>query len=53
MIKTEGGSIEVYINVDKGNITEFKFYGDFFNVKDKEDIEQALIGCRHNTDDIR
>lgn len=53
MIKTEGGSIEVYINVDKGNITEFKFYGDFFNVKDKEDIEQALIGCRHNTDAIR
>lgn len=53
MIKTEGGSIEVYINVDKGNITEFKFYGDFFNVKDKEDIEQALIGCRHNTEAIR
>lgn len=53
MIKTEGGSIEVYINVDKGNITEFKFYGDFFNVKDKEDIEQVLIGCRHNTEAIR
>ncbi len=53
MIKSEGGNIEFYINVEKGNITEFKFYGDFFNVKDKEEIELALTGCRHNTDAIR
>ena len=53
MIKSEGGNIEFYINVEKGTITEFKFYGDFFNVQDKEEIEQALTGCRHNTDAIR
>lgn len=53
MVKTEGGNIEIYIYVEKGVIGEFKFYGDFFNVKDKEEIEQALIGCKHETDSIR
>lgn len=51
-IKTEGGQIEVYIYVEKGIIQEFKFYGDFFNVKDKEEIEQALIGKKHENDSI-
>src|SRR5690606_27677974 len=50
--KTDAGQIDVYILVDKGIIQEFKFYGDFFNVKDKEEIEQVLIGKRHNPDDI-
>lgn len=52
-IRTEGGSIEIYILVEKGMIMDFKFYGDFFNVKDKEEIEQALIGKRHNHEDIK
>lgn len=53
MVKTDGGNIEIFIYVEKGVIGEFKFYGDFFNVKDKEEIEQALIGCKHETDSIR
>lgn len=52
MVKSEGGNIEVLINVEKGIITEFKFYGDFFNVKDKEEIESALIGKRHEYNDL-
>ncbi len=52
MIKSEGGNIEVWINVEKGIITEFKFYGDFFNIKDKEDIENAIIGTRHSHSEL-
>lgn len=52
MIKSEGGNIEVWINVEKGIITEFKFYGDFFNIKDKEDIENAIIGTRHSYSEL-
>jgi len=48
MIKSEGGNIEIYMYVEKGIITDFKFYGDFFNINDKEDIEKAIIGKRHS-----
>lgn len=51
-IKTEGGNIEIYIFVEKGLISEFKFHGDFFNIKDKEDIEKALTGKRHSYDEL-
>lgn len=53
MIKTEGGNIEIYIYVEKGIITDFKFYGDFFNINDKEDIEKAIIGKRHSYIEIQ
>lgn len=52
MIRTEGGSIEIYIMVEKGVMTEVKFYGDFFNIKDKEEIENALLNQRHHYADI-
>lgn len=52
MIRTEGGSIETYLYVEKGIIEDCKFYGDFFNVKDKEEIENALLKCRHHRQDI-
>lgn len=52
MSKTEGGNIEVMFYVEKGIITEFKFYGDFFNVRDKEEIEKAMIGKRHELNDL-
>ncbi len=52
MIRTEGGSIEIYLFVEKGIIEEARFYGDFFNIEDKEEIEQSLLGCKHFKDDI-
>jgi lipoate-protein ligase A len=52
LIKTEGGHIEIYLNVVKGLIEEAKFHGDFFNINDKEEIEKALIGCKHFRADI-
>ena len=48
MIKTEGGNIEIYMNVEKGIIENIKFHGDFFNVKDVEELEGLLLGARHS-----
>jgi lipoate-protein ligase A len=48
MIKTEGGNIEIYMNVEKGIIENIKFHGDFFNVKEVEELEGLLLGSRHN-----
>ncbi len=52
LIKTEGGSIEIHLQVEKGKIEKAKFYGDFFNVKDVEDIENSLVNCKHEKEAI-
>ena len=51
--RTAGGTLELNLNVDKGIIKEAKFYGDFFSVKDVNDIEQALINCKHDPNEVR
>lgn len=51
-VKTEGGNIEICILVEKGIITDIKFYGDFFNVLDKEEVEKQLIGKRHEYNEL-
>jgi lipoate-protein ligase A len=53
LIKTEGGNIEIYMNVEKGIITSIKFHGDFFNVKDVEELEAALMGSKHTPVEIK
>lgn len=52
MIRTEGGSIEVYLQVEKGIIAEARFHGDFFNIEDISEIETALKSCKHHHADI-
>ena len=52
MIKTEGGNIEIYMNVEKGIIENIKFHGDFFNVKDVEELEGLLLGSRHSVAEL-
>ncbi len=52
MIKTEGGNIEIYMNVEKGMIENIKFHGDFFNVKEVEELETLLLGSRHSIADL-
>lgn len=51
--RTNGGSIELKMYVDKGIIEKVKFYGDFFNKLDIADIEKSLIGTPHKEDEIR
>lgn len=46
-IKTEGGILEMNLDVEKGEIKKVKIFGDFFNVKDILDIETALENVLH------
>jgi lipoate-protein ligase A len=52
-IKTEGGHIEINMDVNKGIIKNVKIHGDFFNTKDVADIEQILIGTPHDYEQIK
>lgn len=47
-IRTEGGSIELILDIKQGKIEDIKFYGDFFSTKNIEDIENKLKGIPHN-----
>ncbi|HRZ43180.1 MAG TPA: lipoate--protein ligase [Bacteroidales bacterium] len=51
--KTEGGFIEVAMQVDKGIIAAVKFSGDFFNKSDVSEFEQMLTGRKHDQEQIR
>lgn len=42
--KFAGGSIDVQINVDQGNIQEINFKGDFLGVRDWREIKDQFIG---------
>ncbi len=46
-IKTEGGHIEVNLDVNKGIIQKAKIFGDFFNTKDVGEVEELLINTPH------
>jgi lipoate-protein ligase A len=52
-IKTEGGHIEINMNVNKGIIKNAKIFGDFFNTKDVAEIEELLKGTPHNHEEIK
>lgn len=48
-----GGTLQVRLNVVKGIIETCKIYGDFFGVKNVEDIELRLQGVRYESKVIR
>ncbi len=52
-VKTNGGKLEVTLEVVNGMIETAKFYGDYFNKLDPCDIEQALTGTVHAESNIR
>lgn len=45
--KFNSGNLETYLTVTNGIIEQFKLYGDFFGKCDISDIEQAVLGLRH------
>lgn len=47
------GEIDLRIFVEKGLITEFKIYGDFFSKVPIDDLENRMIGVRYEAADIR
>lgn len=46
------GEIDLRIFVEKGHITEFKIFGDFFGKEPVRKLEQLLIGARYEHQDI-
>ncbi|MAC94937.1 MAG: lipoate--protein ligase [Flavobacteriales bacterium] len=52
-VRTEGGTLEMNLEVKKGMIKEAKIYGDFFGSKPIEEFEKMLTNCKHDKDEIR
>ncbi len=51
--KSEGGFVEIHMNVKKGIITEVKIYGDFFNKHEIGTVENLLQDTPHTEEAIR
>ncbi len=51
-VKTDGGHVEVHLNVDKGVITELEIFGDFFVNRDLDEVKQALVGVEHREEAV-
>ena len=52
-IKVPAGFIEVHLDVVKGTIDKAKIFGDFFAAKPIEELEDLLIGRRHDEEELR
>lgn len=52
-IKVPAGFIEVHLNVVKGNIDKAKIFGDFFAAKPIEELEEKLLGQKHEDAEIK
>ncbi len=48
-----GGKLMVQSFVEKGNITQINFYGDFFAKEGLSDLEKKLAGCLYKEDEIK
>lgn len=52
-VRTKGGTLEMNLEVKKGEIKAVKIYGDFFGSKDISEVEKLLIGVKHEEKAIR
>lgn len=49
----KGGGLEVRIDVEKGNVADIVFYGDFLAVQSMETVTALLKGCPFRENDFR
>jgi len=52
-IRTACGTIEFFLQVEKGKIASIKIYGDFFPMQDPAELESELTGLTHNEDILK
>lgn len=52
-IKVPAGFIEVHLDVVKGTIEKAKIFGDFFAPKPIEELEDLLLGHKHEEEELR
>ena len=50
--RTEGGVLEIHLDVRHGRIEQARIFGDFFNARPVAELEALLAGCRHERDDL-
>ncbi|VDC43551.1 Lipoate-protein ligase LplJ [Streptococcus canis] len=51
-VRYPAGKISTFANVENSIIKNLKIYGDFFGIKDVQDIEHLLIGCKYEYSDV-
>ncbi|MCK1255967.1 lipoate--protein ligase [Streptococcus uberis] len=51
-VRYPAGKINTFANVEKSTIKNIKIYGDFFGIKDVQDIEELLVGTRYENKDV-
>ena len=51
-IKTEAGLLEINLDIKDGIINKAKIFGDFFNIKNIAELENNLIGLKHNRKEL-
>ncbi|MGJ9381645.1 lipoate--protein ligase [Salipaludibacillus sp. CF4.18] len=49
----DAGTIDIRINVSKGQITDCKIYGDFFGIGDVTDVQEKLTGVKYEKNAIQ
>lgn len=47
------GKIQVFLEVEKGNITAFTAHGDYFGSGNVSDLEKLLVGCKPNEESLK
>ncbi|MDR1153104.1 MAG: lipoate--protein ligase [Bacteroidales bacterium] len=52
-IRTNGGYLELHLDVQNGIIKHVRIFGDFFNVRDTAELERLLAGTPHNETSVR
>lgn len=50
--RTQGGVVEVHLDVRAGRIEAARIFGDFFGVRPVSELETLISGCRHDRIDI-
>jgi len=50
--RTDGGLLDVNLYVKKGRILKARLFGDYFGVRDVEELEERLLGSRHERGEI-
>ncbi len=51
-LRSKAGIIELYLQVEKGIITEISIFGDYFSSRDTSELEHALTGLAHQRDTV-
>jgi lipoate-protein ligase A len=52
-IRSKGGTIELYLDVSHGIITNLQIFGDFFSSRDIKELEQAFSGTPHTRESVQ